>query len=232
MRDLRDEYIRRVVRGKSFADVGGLWGTVNEKASVAHAHGAGTLTMIDITPPEHELWRLFEERRRALRLPDVQRISSDVLVLAETVSRPQFDVVHCSGILYHLPDPMRFLMALRKITREYLVLTSVVTALHIKNEHGELQIPRAAALFVPALQGQERAILKSYWQRFVGGGAVGLTQETPTWQPNDVAPWRWLPTVDTLRAMCAAAGFHCQDGGYFWKNNAYVQLLSVEATEV
>ena len=31
--DLRDDYIRRVVRGRSFADVGGLWGTVNEKVS-------------------------------------------------------------------------------------------------------------------------------------------------------------------------------------------------------
>ena len=27
MRDVRDTYIRQVVAGKSFADVGGLWGT-------------------------------------------------------------------------------------------------------------------------------------------------------------------------------------------------------------
>ena len=39
MRDVRDTYIRQVVAGKSFADIGGLWGTVNEKVSVAHTHG-------------------------------------------------------------------------------------------------------------------------------------------------------------------------------------------------
>ncbi len=30
MSEVRDTYIGQVVAGKSFADVGGLWGTVNE----------------------------------------------------------------------------------------------------------------------------------------------------------------------------------------------------------
>jgi hypothetical protein len=227
MSDLRDEYISRVVRGKSFADVGGLWGTVNEKISVAHMYGASSLTMVDITPLGHELWQLFEERRRTLQLPAVQCISGDVLTLAQTDPCPQFDIVHCSGILYHMPEPMRFLLALRKMTREFLVLTSVVTATRVQSEHGELQIPHAAVLFVPALQQQERAILRSYWQRFVGNDAIGLTREAPTRRPDDYAPWWWLPTADALQAMCAAAGFSYQDGGYFWNENAFVQLLPV-----
>jgi SAM-dependent methyltransferase len=225
--DPRDEYIGKVVRGKSFADVGGLWGTVNEKVSVAYRCGARSLTMIDISPPKHELWRLFEDRRQTLGLPEVSCSSGDILALADTFPCPQFDVVHCSGVLYHMPDPMRLLMALRKITREYLVLTSAVTATRVKSDQGALEIPRAAALFIPALQGQERAILRSYWQRFVGEGAVGLTCEAASWQPDDFAPWWWLPTVAALKAMCAAAGFHCQEGARFWNDNAYVQLLSV-----
>ena len=32
MNDPRDEYISQVAKGKSFADVGGLWGTVSEKS--------------------------------------------------------------------------------------------------------------------------------------------------------------------------------------------------------
>lgn len=227
MRDLRDEYIGKVVNSKSFADVGGLWGTVNEKVSVAHAYGASALTMIDITPAEGELWRLFEDRRRALRLPEVHCINSDVLVLADTTPCPQFDVVHCSGILYHMPDPMRFLVALRKITREHLVLSSVVTATRVESDQGVLAIPQAASLFVPALQSKERAILKSYWQRFVGDGAIGLTCEATSWRPDDFAPWWWLPTVEALKAMCAAAGLTCREGAYFWQENAYVLLLSV-----
>lgn len=227
MRDLRDEYIGKVVNSKSFADVGGLWGTVNEKVSVAHAYGASALTMIDITPPEDELWRLFEDRRRALRLPEVLCVSNDIVVLAETSPCPQFDVVHCSGILYHMPDPIRFLVALRRITRGHLVLTSVVTATRVESEQGALELPQASALFIPALQKKERSILKSYWQRFVGDGAIGLTCEATSWQPKDFAPWWWLPTVEALKMMCMAAGFDCQEGGYTWNDNAYVLLLSV-----
>jgi 2-polyprenyl-3-methyl-5-hydroxy-6-metoxy-1,4-benzoquinol methylase len=128
MSDPRDEYLSQIVKGKSFADVGGLWGTVSEKVSVAHRYGASALTMIDVAPPPNEEWRLFEERRRDLRLPPVNCISGDVVSLVESNTCPQFDVVHCSGVLYHIPDPVRLVAALRKITREYLILCSVVTA--------------------------------------------------------------------------------------------------------
>ena len=67
MSDARDTYISQVAAGKSFADVGGLWGTVNEKVSVAHTHGARALTMIDVSPPDTELWVLSEMGRSASR---------------------------------------------------------------------------------------------------------------------------------------------------------------------
>ena len=231
MRDLRDCYIDKVAKGKTFADIGGLWGTVNEKVSVAYACGASSLTMIDISPPESELWSLFEDRRRTSRLPEVHCISSDILVLAEGSACPQFDVVHCSGILYHIPDPIGFLVALRKITREHLVLTSVVTATKVESEQGILELPEASALFIPALQKRERAILKSYWQRFVGDGAIGLTGDAASWQTRDFAPWWWLPTVEVLKMMCIAAGFDCEEAGYIWNENAYVQLLAARTEQ-
>jgi SAM-dependent methyltransferase len=229
VKDLRDVYIGKVAKGKSFAEVGGLWGTVNEKVSVAHTDGASDLAMIDVSPPESDLWRLFEERRQALQLPEVRCVSSDLVTLAEGASYPQFDVVHCSGILYHIPDPLRFLRALRAVTREFLVLTSVVTAARITTNQGTLEIPRAAALFVPALQERERAILQTYWQQFVGNDAIGLTREIKVWNLDDFAPWWWLPTVEALEALCMAAGFERREGGYIWNNNAYVQLLSVRS---
>ena len=227
MSDVRDTYIGRVVAGKSFADVGGLWGTVNEKVSVAHTHGARTLTMIDISPVGSELWTLFEQRRHTLRLPTVECVSGDILTLAEVEPCPQFDVVHCSGVLYHMPEPMRFLRALRNISREALVLTSAITATRVTGQKGVLEIPAAAMLCIPALQGREREIVQSYWQGVVGDGAFGLTQQVAEWSFEDFGPWWWLPTVEALRAMCEVAGFRCETGSPSWNGNAYTLLLSV-----
>jgi hypothetical protein len=224
--DPRDDYIARVVKNKSFADVGGLWGTVNEKVSVAHRCGANSLTMIDVLPVEHDLWCLFKDRTRTFALPEVRCISSDILELGERFPKLQFDVVHCSGVLYHMPDPLRFVAAMKNLTREYLILSSVVTPTKVDNETGSLQIPKAAAIFVPALKDHESAIIKSFWQRFVGDAALGVTGETKSWSADDFGPWWWLPTAETVKAMCRAAGFYCTDEAYFWNDNAYVQLLS------
>ena len=226
MSDPRDEYLSQVVKGKSFADVGGLWGTVKEKVSVAHRYGASALTMIDVAPPPHEEWRLFEERRRDLGLPPVNCISGDVVSLVESNSCPRFDVVHCSGVLYHIPDPVRLVAALRKVTREYLILCSVVTATKVKSDEGTLELPKAAALFIPALQDRERAILSSYWWRFVGDQALGITGPQPSWQLDDFSPWWWLPTVEALKSICTVAGFRFHKGAHFWDDNTYVMLLS------
>lgn len=227
MKDPRDTFITKVVTNKSFADVGGLWGTVNEKVSVAHAGGARTLTMVDITPPGNVLWERFEERRQHLQLPEVQAISGDVQTLVETSPELRFDIVHCSGVLYHMPEPFRLLTALRKITREYLVLTSTVTAVTVKNNQGVLHVPPSAVLFLPALQPEERVILKAHWQKFVGDGAIGLTSEAPAWNLDDFAPWWWLPTPQALEALCTSAGFQCQERAFLWHQNAYAQLLAV-----
>ena len=227
MSDPRDEYIARVVKGKTFADVGGLWGTVNEKVSVAHKHSAAVLAMIDVLPLGHDLWRSFNQRARTFELPEVRCISSNILQIEETLPGLQFDVVHCSGVLYHMPDPIRFLVAMRQITREHLILNSIVTATKVESKERVLQIPQGAALFVPALKDKERAILKSFWQQFVGDAAIGVTAEAQSWSVNDFDPWWWLPTVEAVRAMCRAAGFCCEDGAYFWNDNAYALLLSV-----
>jgi hypothetical protein len=184
--DPRDEYVGRVVAGKSFADIGGLWGTVNEKCSVAHRHGANDLAMIDRVDEQNGLWRQFEERRRELSLPPVRCISSELVELSNSPDPPVFDVVHCSGVLYHIPNPVQILVALRKITREHLVLASCITATTVKSELGTLTIPAGAALFVPALRGREREIVNAHWAKTVSDNAIGLTRELPKWDPEDL----------------------------------------------
>jgi hypothetical protein len=224
--DPRDHFIGRVARGRSFADVGGLYGTVSEKVSVAHAHGATELAMIDIVPEGNELWRAFSDRMRHLEISGYETTSGSILDLAGSPDHPRYDVVHCTGVLYHMPDPVRLLSALSRITREYLVLGSAVTATSVGGDGEVLEVPSAASLFIPALRERERAILKAYWRPFVGSDALGLTREQESWDVEDFAPWWWLPTVDSMRSMCESAGFAIEGGAHYWNDNAYVVLLS------
>lgn len=228
MDDPRDSYIARVVPGKTFADVGGLWGTVNEKISIACRCQARRVAMIDITPPNSPLWAALFERLHGLGIDSqsVTCISRNVLDFLHDPYSPVFDVVHSSGILYHMPDPLAYLLSLRRITAEYLILTSAVTATKVVTREGTLELPASAAIFVPALSGSERAILKAYWQNYVEDGALGLTSDVQAWKTDDFGPWWWLPTVDALKAMCISVGFEPIDGTFTWNNNAYVLLLA------
>lgn len=225
--DLRDEYIARVVFGKTFAEVGGLWGTVNEKVSVARDHGATSLAMIDITPADGDLWTKFRDRMAELRVPNVREICGDICQLTNTDVSGPFDVVHCSGVLYHHPNPLMMLAALRRMTREYLVLTSAVTQTVIENECGRYDIPPSGVLFVPALSEKERRITRAYWQK-QGVAALGLT-EACEYSVDEFAPWWWLPTPTAMAAMCRTTGFKMEDGGPTWDGNSYTLLLSAQA---
>jgi hypothetical protein len=223
--DPRDVFIAQVVRGKSFADVGGLWGTVNEKVSVAHAAGARSLTMIDRVFPSEPWWPAFEDRCRSLGVGEVRHISGDIISVAEAAQHPVFDVVHCGGVLYHAPDPIRLLQALRRITGEYLILGTLVTSTRVVTELGTVSVPESAGLFIPALQRREREILETYWRRFIGDGAGGLTSPT-VWDPGNYEPWWWLHTVPAVRAMCEVAGFTYLNTSPYWHDNACAMLLT------
>ena len=225
--DVRDRFVQQVVRGKTFAEVGGLWGTVSEKASVAHAGGASALTMIDITPAGTHWWQEFERRRQALNVPPVRSISGDVMQLSETDPSLRFDVVHCSGILYHVPNPLHFLKCLRTITREHLILTSSITETEISNSAGRVTVPTGSALFVPALSPTEKAVLKEHWSDVAPNNAKGLTLEIPNWRIEDFGPWWWLPTTDALAAMCRVVGFDVRGVELTWNGHAATMLLQV-----
>jgi len=209
--DPRDEYIRSCER-QDFADLGGLWGVTGEKVSVVHRYGATALTMGDIGND----WKAFEERCRSLGIPAVQCIKQDILTLADEPNHPIYDVTHCSGVLYHLPNPMRLLEVLHKITRRHVILTSCVTQTEIRSDRGSLHVPDGGALFIPALKNKELSIVRSYWANFLGPDniAIGITKPVEATH-HKYDPWWWLFTVNTLKSMCSAAGFETVAGSYY-----------------
>ena len=227
--DLRDDFIARVVRGRSFADVGGLWGTVNEKVSVAARSEARAVTMIDISATGSELWLRFAERLASLGIGGCECISSDVCALVASGTAPQFEVVHCSGVLYHHPNPIWFLEALRRITTRHLILTSAVTQETISNDLGTYRVPPSGAIFVPALDQHERSILSKYWLDKAGVGACFGITEAVRWDTRDFGPWWWLPTPRAMLAMAECVGFRVLDSGPTWNGNAHTAILEVVA---
>ena len=224
--DLRDQFISHSIPGKTFAEVGGLWGTINEKVSVAHKYNATSLTMIDVSPEDGELWQKFDQRMRDLGITEYRCISQDICSWELNNTIEPFDVVHCSGVLYHHANPMIMLESLYKITRCHLILTSAITQELIENEQGRYQIPPSSVIFVPSLNERERAILKTYWQNTGVTVAYGITEKV-TYNLEDFGPWWWLPTASAMRAMCEATGFKVIDSGLTWNNNAQTLLLSV-----
>ncbi|HEY1341288.1 MAG TPA: hypothetical protein VGF59_27450 [Bryobacteraceae bacterium] len=224
--DLRDELIARVVTGRSFADVGGLWGTVNEKVTVAARQGAAALAMIDVAPPDHELWRLFLDRVTSSGAPSCECVSADICARADG---PQYDVVHCSGVLYHHPSPLVLLEALRRITLRHLILTSTVIHESIANELGTLHVPSSGVVFVPALDGRERAILRKHWLDITGSVPCYGISEPAQWDPHNFDPWWWLMTPQVMLAMAASVGFRVLDSGPIWSGNAYTALLESDS---
>ncbi|MGL5059131.1 MAG: tetratricopeptide repeat protein [Microcoleus sp.] len=225
--DIRDRYIARVVKGKTFAEVGGLWGTVNEKISVASKYGATSLTAIDAAPISLHLWQDFRDRMTSLNITNYNCISRDVTQIQFAEIGEPYDVVHCAGVLYHHPNPLQIMTALRQITREYLILTSAIAQEVIENEWGRYQIPASGVIFIPAITAAERTILKAYWEAQTQGKPIFGIIQPAVFDLNDFGPWWWLPTASALEAMCQVAGFKVLDKGLTWNNNAMSLLLGV-----
>src|SRR5436853_990019 len=158
----KDEWIRSLVNGQTFADVGGLWRAMNEKISVALKAGATAATMIDVEPLDSKLWEDFRARCALMNVSGYDCVQADATVpdLRERVGA--FDVVHCAGVIYHVPDLVGFLRNLAAITRKYLILTSMVFPPLIENEFGTLDLRGGHCMFVPLMTDEQRKIAAAY----------------------------------------------------------------------
>ena len=151
-----NEEISKVVGDKSFLDIGGLWGTVNERVSVAAKAGAKFTAMADIQPLNHQLWDRFFARLTDEGVTCDKIFSQDLLnkEFASTVGT--FNIVHCSGIIYHIPNPFHAIDQILSVAKQEAFINTTVIPSEIKTESGELHVPLGAALFVPAMQSDQK----------------------------------------------------------------------------
>ena len=222
----RDQWIRDLCAGKSFADIGGLWGTVNEKVTVAAKAGAVTTVMLDVQAPEHALWAALQERCLSMGVSGCGCVSASIDEPCLVERTGHFDVVHCSGLLYHCPNPLHTLTQLRSITLNYLILTTVVIPSTISNSSGTINLSPGGLLFVPYLPKHQLETLREHWENAEVSGAIGITEQHCGWQVDDYAPWWWLFPVGTVRQLLMAAGFRILEDCAHWGGNAHSFLAS------
>lgn len=181
------ELITRHVPGRTFVDVGCMWRVDGAYAFHALASGASAVTGIDINPAT----ATFIERNAAVD-GRVRFVQSDLNAPALPARVGTFDVVFCSGVLYHVPNPLFSIEQLRRLCHGTLILT---TASFLERDTPH------AAVFLPYLDARERRRLDFE----VHGRKRGL--DSTVIERRGYANWIWLPTASCLRAMVRFAGF-------------------------
>lgn len=109
--DEKEHWIETLVSGRSFMDIGDLWGTRDEKVSVALGAGAQLATMADFAPLVHQLWEDLGAYCEARNVGGYGRLQLDVVELPSDRLGLMHDLGCCFGIVYHVPDPYRMQQA-------------------------------------------------------------------------------------------------------------------------
>ena len=185
--------IRDLAPGRSFADIGCMWGVNGAHAFAAEAAGANLVKAVDVFGPTPEF-----EATHAARQSRVEFILGDCAD-ADTQARiGVVDVVFCAGVLYHHPSPIDLLVALRRICGSTLILrTSTIP---------EIAGLTNAAVFYPMLPDADRA----RWNL----ASLGLLHQkgiSSRFDPMDgYGNWFWGLTPSCLTSMLQVAGFELQ----------------------
>ena len=188
--DRLPEFIRNHAPGRSFADIGCMWGVNGEYSFIAEDAGATSVTAVDVFGPTPEF-----EGKHAARRSRVRFVLGDITRLETLDEIGEADVVFCAGVLYHHPSPFDLLVALRRICRDTLILrTSTIPEVR--------GLPNAAVYF-PMLDENAREL----WNL----KRLGLLHQagiSNAFQPSEgYGNWFWGLTPSCLESLLKTAGF-------------------------
>lgn len=218
-----NNWITQFTPGRSFADLGGLWGTVNERISVAMSAGASSATMVDVTPMGTDLWFAFEKRLATKGISGYREKVVDLTAHDAPALAGRYQMANCCGVIYHLPDPLQLLRNLRSIATERLIIGSMVVPEVIKNDVGSLDLRGGRALYVPGLTGDAKLILARHFDQ-LGLQIHGINADMHMpWMMDgqfNYAPWWWLFTPQLLCSMVESVGLKVIGQAEEWEDRA------------
>jgi hypothetical protein len=184
------DYIRKHAPGRTFVDIGCMWGVNGEFAFIAEEAGATEVKGVDVFGPTPE----FEEKKRQ-RGSNVKFILGDATHPDTIALVGEVDLVFCAGVLYHHPSPFDLLVALRRMCRQMLILrTSTIPE--------NASLPNMA-VYWPFLSKEDRKL----WNlSSLGlGNQVGITDG---FEPEQgYGNWFWGLTPSALESLLTTAGF-------------------------
>lgn len=191
------DWIDRHAPGKSFADVGGVFWRNGEVAFRAEATGASPVTLFDAGDPDlSEFAGMKAERNSSIRY-----VQGDLEEPASVAEIGVHDVVWCTGVLYHSPNPQQQLFHLRSITRELMYL-------------GTLTLPEIpgfpnAAIYYPYLSAEERRpyAAGADWDSRVPEGLLAIGPDFDERPMTGYGNCWWGLTRSALKSMLRAARF-------------------------
>ena len=190
--DVRRRLVRELAPGRSFLDVGGMFGVDGELAFLAEASGATKVVLFDAMDPTPAFEAMHRDRGSALQF--FQGDLHDASIVDEL---GRFDVVWCSGVIYHSPHPLLQLQLLRRLTIETVVVGSLVLP--------DLPGFEQACILYP---GTSAATRQAFADAFGGAerfpGMATPFDETPLMAYVNM--W-WGITPSALRSMLWFAGF-------------------------
>jgi hypothetical protein len=187
------DLVRAYASGRTFADIGCMWGVNGEYSFVAEEAGARSVKAVDVFGPTPE----FDEKHR-LRGSSVEFILGDA-TRPETIEQiGPAEVVLCAGVLYHHPSPFDVLTALRRICTHTLILRTASIP--------EMDGVPGGAVYYPLMTYRTRRL----WDlSSLGLGAqVGITD---AFEPGaGYGNWFWGMTPSCIISLARTAGFEVE----------------------
>ncbi len=191
--EYRDAWIKRNAPGKTFADVGGVFAIDGAIALAAAAAGAREVTLFDAGDIDLSSFpRKAEEAGASIRY-----VQGDLEEPESVRALGPHDLVYCTGVIYHTPNPILQLMHLREITRELLYLGTRTVP--------EIPGIRGACVLYPAADDEMReAFVRAEGGRRRGLGLGLPFDERPM---HGYGNFWWGITRSALVAMLRASNF-------------------------
>jgi SAM-dependent methyltransferase len=202
----QEALLERYAPGQSFADIGCMWRIDGYVAFRAEELGATSVCAFDAMEPTESFLRHVAERSSKVRFVRGDAHLSTSAAPTEDAD-PRFtsagidavgehDVVWCSGVLYHTPDPHLLVRNLLSITRHRLILGTKTIP--------EIPGVPGGAVFYPAVPEAARSGFAA-----VAPGAVAPFDRTP-WR--EYANWWWGFSPSALRGLVeSVSGWRVED---------------------